>query len=74
MGSLTLSLWKGFKKLVPISASSRGVPGGLVSPAMLLGELCKKGGGGKGELVGGVLGRGMGVVVHGQGWGEGSWG
>lgn len=53
VGSLTLSLWKGFKKLVPISASSRGVPGGLVSPAMLLGELCKKGGGGEGGVSGG---------------------
>lgn len=35
---LTLSLWKGLRKLPPISPSSRGVPGGLFMPAMLLGE------------------------------------
>lgn len=35
---LTLSLWNGFKKLPAISPSSRGVPGGLFMPAMLLGE------------------------------------
>ena len=37
---LTLSLWNGFKKLPAISPSSRGVPGGLFMPAMLLGEFC----------------------------------
>jgi hypothetical protein len=37
-GELTLSLWNGFKKLPAISPSSRGVPGGLFMPAMLLGE------------------------------------
>lgn len=36
--TLTLSLWNGFKKLPAISPSSRGVPGGLFMPAMLLGE------------------------------------
>lgn len=35
---LTLSLWNGLRKLPPISPSSRGVPGGLFMPAMLLGE------------------------------------
>lgn len=35
---LTLSLWNGFIKLPAISPSSRGVPGGLFMPAMLLGE------------------------------------
>lgn len=38
---LTLSLWNGFKKLPAISPSSRGVPGGLFMPAMLLGEFCR---------------------------------
>lgn len=38
--ALTLSLWKGFMKLLPISLllSSRGVPGGLAMLAMLPGE------------------------------------
>lgn len=40
---LTLSLWNGFKKLPAISPSSRGVPGGLFMPAMLLGEFCNMG-------------------------------
>ena len=39
---LTLSLWNGFKKLPAISPSSRGVPGGLFMPAMLLGEFYKQ--------------------------------
>lgn len=40
---LTLSLWNGFKKLPAISPSSRGVPGGLFMPAILLGEFYKRG-------------------------------
>lgn len=43
-GSLTLSLWKGFKKLLLSSASSRGVPGGLLRAPRLLGELWEGGG------------------------------
>lgn len=37
---LTLSFWKEWRKFPPSSPSSRGVPGGLLMPLMLLGEFC----------------------------------
>ena len=40
VGTLTLSFWKEWRKFPPSSPSSRGVPGGLLMPLMLLGEFC----------------------------------
>lgn len=46
-GTLTLSFWKEWRKFPPSSPSSRGVPGGLLMPLMLLGEFCRERRGGK---------------------------
>lgn len=46
-GTLTLSFWKEWRKFPPSSPSSRGVPGGLLMPLMLLGEFCRESRGGK---------------------------
>lgn len=42
VGTLTLSFWKEWRKFPPSSPSSRGVPGGLLMPLMLLGEFCRE--------------------------------
>lgn len=46
-GTLTLSFWKEWRKFPPSSPSSRGVPGGLLMPLMLLGEFCRERRGGE---------------------------
>lgn len=40
--ALTLSFWKEWRKFPPSSPSSRGVPGGLLMPLMLLGEFWRE--------------------------------
>lgn len=47
VGTLTLSFWKEWRKFPPSSPSSRGVPGGLLMPLMLLGEFCRESRGGE---------------------------